>query len=131
MRGNGGVLKNGDRAGSLQTTRRCLSSTSRAGFRAAEPRIGIVVTSNAVRQAKLSHWSQLIPHDPHRHHPTAFAVAATLPLGSVGYEPALSAKVELILIEAAADDRLAALRGPGESYSDVILRLVKVEARGN
>jgi hypothetical protein len=26
-------------------------------------------------------------------------------------------------------DRLLALRGPGESYSDVILRLVEIEAR--
>jgi hypothetical protein len=26
-------------------------------------------------------------------------------------------------------DRLAAMRGPGETYSDVILRLVKTDAR--
>jgi predicted CopG family antitoxin len=26
-------------------------------------------------------------------------------------------------------DKLAAMRGPGESYSDVILRLVELEAR--
>jgi hypothetical protein len=32
-------------------------------------------------------------------------------------------------LESAVVDRLAALRGPGESYSDVILRLVEVEAK--
>ncbi len=58
--------------------------------------------------------------------PAAFeAIAATLPLGSVGYEPQLNAKGErLIWLEAAVVDRLMAMRGPGESYSDVILRLV-------
>ncbi len=59
--------------------------------------------------------------------PAAFeAIAATLPLGSVGYEPQLNAKGErLIWLEAAVVDRLAAMRGPGESYSDVILRLAE------
>ena len=62
--------------------------------------------------------------------PAAFeAIAATLPLGSVGYEPQPNAKGErLIWIEAAIVDRLGAMRGPGESYSDVILRLVDMEA---
>jgi hypothetical protein len=32
--------------------------------------------------------------------------------------------------EAAVVDRLMALRGPGESMSDVILRLVELEAKG-
>ena len=64
--------------------------------------------------------------------PAAYdAIAATLPLGSVGYEPQLNAKGErLIWIEAIWHDRLAAMREPGESYSDVILRLVELEARG-
>jgi len=64
--------------------------------------------------------------------PAAFdAIAATLPLGSVGYEPSLSASGErLIWIEAAVADRLKAMREPGESYSDVIVRLVELEARG-
>lgn len=35
----------------------------------------------------------------------------------------------LIWIEAHIVNRLAALRGPGEGYSDVILRLVELEAR--
>ena len=63
---------------------------------------------------------------------TAFeAIVETLPLGSVGYEPALNAKGErLIWVEAAVADRLMAMRRPGESYSDVILRLVEIEAKG-
>jgi hypothetical protein len=61
--------------------------------------------------------------------PAAFeAIAATLPLGSVGYEPQPNAKGErLIWLEAAIVDRLGAMRGPGESYSDVILRLVELQ----
>ena len=57
--------------------------------------------------------------------PAAFeAIAATLPLGSVGYESKLNAKGErLIWLEAAVLNRLRAMRGLGESYSDVILRL--------
>ena len=59
------------------------------------------------------------------------AIAATLPLGSVGYEPQTNAKGErLVWLESAIVDRLAAMRGPGESYSDVILRLVEMEAKG-
>jgi hypothetical protein len=57
--------------------------------------------------------------------PEAFeAIASTLPLGSVGYEPELGQKGErFIWLEARVVDRLRFLRGPGESYSDVILRL--------
>ncbi len=62
--------------------------------------------------------------------PAAFdAIAATLPLGSVGYEAQTNARGErLVWLETAIIDRLAAMRGPGESYSDVILRLVEMEA---
>ena len=62
--------------------------------------------------------------------PAAFeAIAATLPLGSVGYEPQTNAEGErMIWLEASVVDRLMAMRGPGESYSDVILRLVEIEA---
>jgi hypothetical protein len=35
-----------------------------------------------------------------------------------------------VWLEPAAVDRLTALRGPGESYSDVILRLVELEGKG-
>jgi hypothetical protein len=64
--------------------------------------------------------------------PAAFdAISATLPLGSVGYEAQTNAKGErLIWLETAFVDKLATLRGPGESYSDVILRLVEMECRG-
>ena len=52
------------------------------------------------------------------------AIARTLPLGSMGYDPQLNEKGErLIWLEAAMVDRLGAMRGPGESYSDVILRI--------
>jgi len=40
-------------------------------------------------------FSPNLSHDPHRHHAHAFeAIAATLPLDSVGYEPQLNAKGE-------------------------------------
>jgi hypothetical protein len=54
------------------------------------------------------------------------AIDATLPLGSVGYENATNERGErLIWLEPRMVDRLGALRGPGESYSDVILRVAK------
>ena len=57
--------------------------------------------------------------------PQAFAaIAQTMTLGSVGYENATNEKGErLIWLEPNVVDRLRSLRGPGESYSDVILRL--------
>jgi hypothetical protein len=46
------------------------------------------------------------------------------------YEPQLGPNGQrLIWLESAVLDRLAAMRGPGESYSDVILRLVEIETR--
>ena len=49
------------------------------------------------------------------------AIAKTLPLGSVGYENATNEKGErLIWLEPSMVDRLRAVRGPGESWSDVI-----------
>ena len=52
-------------------------------------------------------------------------IASTLALGSVGFENPVNENGErLILLERTAVDRLRSLRGPGESYSDVILRLV-------
>jgi hypothetical protein len=56
------------------------------------------------------------------------AIAKTLPLGSVGFENEVNKKGErLIWLYAAVVNRLAAMRGPGESYNDVILRLGKGE----
>jgi hypothetical protein len=52
------------------------------------------------------------------------AIAATLPLGSVGYENETNERGERhIGLDHAVVARLRAMRGPGESYSDVILRL--------
>jgi hypothetical protein len=49
-------------------------------------------------------------------------VRATLPLGSVAVEAEANERGErLIWLEAAKADRLGAMQGPGESYSDVIL----------
>ena len=53
------------------------------------------------------------------------AIARTLPLGSVGYENQVNERGErLIWLDRAVVSRLRAMRGRGESYSDVILRLV-------
>jgi len=52
------------------------------------------------------------------------AIAASLPFGSVGFEQEPDAKGERIVwLERRVLDRLRAPRGPGESYSDVIVRL--------
>ena len=59
--------------------------------------------------------------------PAFDAIAATLALGSVGYENATNEKGErLIWLDPGVVDRLRAMRGPGESYSDVILRVARV-----
>ena len=58
------------------------------------------------------------------------AIAKTLSLGSVGYENKVNEKGErLIWLEANVVDRFRALRGPGESYSDVILALASEMSR--
>ena len=52
------------------------------------------------------------------------AIAASLPLGSTAFKSEAGAKGErFIWLEPRFVDRLRFLRGPGESYSDVILRL--------
>jgi hypothetical protein len=52
------------------------------------------------------------------------AIASTMSLGSVGCEAEVGANGErLIWLAPNVGDRLTAVRGPGESYSDVILRL--------
>jgi hypothetical protein len=56
------------------------------------------------------------------------AIARTLALGSVGIENATNERGErLIWLAPTVIDRLRPLRGPGDSYSDVILRLVESE----
>jgi hypothetical protein len=52
------------------------------------------------------------------------AIAATLSLGSVGFENATNERGERpIWLDHSVVARLRAMRGPGESYSDVILRV--------
>jgi hypothetical protein len=52
------------------------------------------------------------------------AIAPTMPLGSVGYEAQANEKGErLIWLEERWLAKLRALRGPGESYGDAIIRL--------
>jgi hypothetical protein len=52
-----------------------------------------------------------------------------MPLGSVNFEPEPDPKGERhIWLERKFVDRLPALRGPSESYSDVILRLAEEPA---
>jgi hypothetical protein len=56
------------------------------------------------------------------------AIAKTLALGSVGYENATNERGErLVWLDKPVVDRLGALRRPGESYSDVIMRMAKDE----
>ena len=66
-------------------------------------------------------------HDLHHHHRHAFeAIAATLPFGSAVFERDPDAKGERqIWLERFVLDRLGALRGLDESYSEAILRLAK------
>jgi hypothetical protein len=59
------------------------------------------------------------------------AIAATLPLGSVGYEAQRTAEGDYFhLDERAWLNKLEALRQPGEGLSETILRLVAMEAGG-
>jgi hypothetical protein len=58
----------------------------------------------------------------------AIALTLPLPLGSVEYENELSPKGErLIWLEARVVDRLATMRGPGESFSEAIIKLLEME----
>jgi hypothetical protein len=51
-------------------------------------------------------------------------IARTMPFGSVNFEAGVDDKGErYIWLPRAVVDRLRSLRGPGESFSDVILRL--------
>ena len=52
------------------------------------------------------------------------AISATLPLGSVAVEPYFNERGERVVwLEEVCLNRLRAMRGPGESYSDAIMRL--------
>jgi hypothetical protein len=57
-------------------------------------------------------------------------IAATLPLGSVGYEAERTEKGEVhIWLEERWINKLKAMRGPGESYTDAIIRVATAGAR--
>ena len=59
------------------------------------------------------------------------AIASTLPLGSLGYENRINEQGERhVWLERTVADRFRAMRGPGESYSDVILRIAGRADRG-
>ena len=52
------------------------------------------------------------------------AIARTMPFGNVNFEAGVDDKGErYIWLPRAVVDRLRSLRGPGESFSDVILRV--------
>ena len=55
----------------------------------------------------------------------AFEAVATAPLGRIVYEPERNAHGQRVIwVERLALNKLAAQRRSGESYSDVILRLI-------
>ena len=55
----------------------------------------------------------------------SLAICAALPLGSVAVEAEANERGERVIwLEDAMADRLGAMRGQGEGYSDVILRIV-------
>jgi hypothetical protein len=59
------------------------------------------------------------------------AIASTMALGSLGYENQTNEKGEgLIWLDHATVAKLKAMCGPGESYSDVIIRVARGEGVG-
>jgi hypothetical protein len=57
------------------------------------------------------------------------AIARTMPLGTFGFERAPNTKGErTVWLEGAMVDRLGAMRGRGESFSDAIIRIAGQEA---
>jgi hypothetical protein len=56
------------------------------------------------------------------------AIASTLPLGTVSFENEVNERGEsFVWLAPTVVNRLRAMRGPGESYSDVILRLAGLD----
>jgi hypothetical protein len=58
------------------------------------------------------------------------AIASTLPKGAARRPMQRDRDQCFIQVEAAVVDRMRAMRRPGDSYSEVILRLVEIEAGG-
>jgi hypothetical protein len=59
------------------------------------------------------------------------AIASTLALGSVSFENQVKRGERYVWLAPTVIDRLRAMRGPGESYSDVILRFAAEGGRGD
>jgi hypothetical protein len=59
--------------------------------------------------------------------PAYEAIASTLPKGAARWPMERDRGQCFIQVEAAVVDRMRAMRRPGESYSQVILRLVELE----
>jgi hypothetical protein len=58
------------------------------------------------------------------------AICARLPLGSVAYDPEADERGErTVWLEDAMADRLGAMRGPDEGYSETILRVAAASTR--
>ena len=55
------------------------------------------------------------------------AITAALPLGSVAVEPYYEQGLRVVWLEEVWVNRLSAMRGPEESYSEAILRLIAME----
>jgi hypothetical protein len=58
------------------------------------------------------------------------AIASTLPKGAARRPMQRDRDQCFIQVEAAVVDRMRAMRRPGDSYSEVILRLIETEAVG-
>jgi hypothetical protein len=65
------------------------------------------------------------PYDPYRHHRRSLQRR----LRPLERDPNDNGD-QLIWLEPQVVNKLRALRGPGQSYSEVIMRLVEAEARG-
>jgi hypothetical protein len=61
---------------------------------------------------------------------SGLAIARTLAFGNMSFQNATNERGErLIWLDHAVVNRLRAMRGPGESYSDVIMRVVEAGAQ--
>jgi hypothetical protein len=109
---------------------RVACATSQGATDDALRRLHCVVEAEAERQRVLLDGVQTARISPSRMIRIAItveafdAIKATLPVGSVAFEARLNTKGEReIWLEPHVVNKLRRLRGPGESYSDVILRL--------
>jgi hypothetical protein len=57
------------------------------------------------------------------------AIRATLPVGSVAFEPEITKGLRSVWLERVWVDKLKRLRGPHETFSHVIMRLAAGERR--